>query len=220
MKFEMRAVKIQFYYDIVSPYSWIGFERILNLNGTLWKSQSLELIPFFLGGVMRATENKPPATIPAKGMHMAIDLNRLAKMYGITLMQPVSFPAMSLKAQRALTSLYLKNDQKGLVDASRALWKAYWGSGQPFDPNSEEDVQRVLSSVLPANTTQAIMNDANAKDRLSLSTEDAIKLGAFGAPWIVVTDDAGKKHSFFGSDRFEVIAYQFGLEYPTIKSKL
>lgn len=38
--------------------------------------------------------------------------------------------------------------------------------------------------------------------------------GAFGAPWIAVTDRAGNKHMVFGSDRWGVIADLLEKTYP------
>jgi len=56
------------------------------------------------------------------------------------------------------------------------------------------------------------------KQVLLRNTEEALALGAFGAPWIVVRDDGASRGSsreeiFFGSDRFEQMAACFGKRY-------
>ena len=47
-----------------------------------------------------------------------------------------------------------------------------------------------------------IMNGREVmKDILKAKTEEVVKLGAFGAPWLWVTSPGGKSQPFFGSDR-------------------
>ena len=43
----------------------------------------LVLRPFFLGGVMKTTGNKPPMTVASKGFYMQKDLIRNAAYFGI-----------------------------------------------------------------------------------------------------------------------------------------
>ena len=55
------------YFDTVSPYSYIGVETLLRYRDRVWGEKvRVELVPFFLGGVMKASGNQPPATLPAK----------------------------------------------------------------------------------------------------------------------------------------------------------
>ena len=49
-----------------------------------WK-MDLHLRPFFLGGVMKASGNRPPMMVPAKALYMQKDLSRNAKYFGIPL---------------------------------------------------------------------------------------------------------------------------------------
>ena len=48
------------------------------------------------------------------------------------------------------------------------------------------------------------------KEMLKSTTQEAIDEGSFGAPWIVVHLN-GQKHSFFGSDRFHIMARLLGM---------
>ena len=50
-------------------------QAVLRRYQGLW-GFSLELRPFFLGGVMQGSGNKPPATLPQKAAHMPHDLRR------------------------------------------------------------------------------------------------------------------------------------------------
>ena len=99
------GVEVDFYYDVVSPWSYIGFEVLLryveewNLNVTLK--------PVFLGGIMQASGNKPPATLPAKAAYGAADLQRSSEYYKIPISFPSVFPTNTLQAQRFLQAMIL-----------------------------------------------------------------------------------------------------------------
>jgi len=46
---------------------------------------NLKLRPFFLGGIMKESGNKPPMMVPNKGVYMNKDLARIASYYGVPL---------------------------------------------------------------------------------------------------------------------------------------
>ncbi|KAK4217938.1 glutathione S-transferase kappa 1 [Rhypophila decipiens] len=48
-------------------------------------------------------------------------------------------------------------------------------------------------------------SESEFKDRLKDKTQEALDKGAFGAPWMWVTNSQGKGEPFFGSDRFDFI---------------
>ena len=53
---------LEFFYDYVSSYSYMANEAVKSLEGV-----EVRYRPMFLGGVMKATGNSPPGTVPAKG---------------------------------------------------------------------------------------------------------------------------------------------------------
>ena len=55
--------------------------------------------------------------------------------------------------------------------------------------------------------------DAEVKGELGKVTQEALDIGCFGAPWFLVEDGNGKKHSIFGSDRMELICKLCDEEY-------
>ena len=56
-------MKLELFYDIVSPYSYLALTT-LDRYRALW-SMELVLRPAFLGGVMKAVGNVPPAIYAA-----------------------------------------------------------------------------------------------------------------------------------------------------------
>lgn len=53
--------------------------------------------------------------------------------------------------------------------------------------------------------------DPRWKQKLQDNTKEALESGAFGAPWFVVTNSAGERSVFFGSDRFHYMFAFLGL---------
>lgn len=53
-----------------------------------------------------------------------------------------------------------------------------------------------------------------AKKLLNHRGEEATKQGAFGVPWMVVTDKEGKTESFWGFDHLGQVTTFLGLEKP------
>uniref|UniRef100_A0A7N8WP78 DSBA-like thioredoxin domain-containing protein n=1 Tax=Mastacembelus armatus TaxID=205130 RepID=A0A7N8WP78_9TELE len=80
---------VELFYDVVSPYSWLGFEVMCRYRN-LWNID-LKLRPALLGGVMQGSDNKPPAMVQNKFLYMDKDLRRLAGYFDVPL-QPPSDP--------------------------------------------------------------------------------------------------------------------------------
>ncbi|KAJ3117633.1 Glutathione S-transferase kappa 1 [Phlyctochytrium bullatum] len=230
---------VTLFYDVVSPYSWLGFEAAIRFK-KIW-GYNLVLRPFFLGGIMNESGNKPPATNPYKGKHMINDLRLndsipqlvtisghaskpaeltlLSKLHGVPLQFPSNFPQQSLKAQRVLVAIQQKEPSL-LEEASRQLWRLYWKDGQ--DLESDAALIQYLTPVLNARA-ETFVNEhtksADVKQALLQSTREALEAGAFGAPWWVVEREDGTKECFFGSDRMEVLAFFLGKNYPGIRGE-
>jgi glutathione S-transferase kappa 1 len=176
---------------------------------------SLELKPFLLGGIMQGSDNRPPGMVPMKGAYLQKDLSRMASYYQIPLKPPanvaeVMFEKGSLASQRLLTVVKLTCHDK-LEELSRQLWIRIWSQDKDITKEdslieackmagiSEDVSKQLLSSI----------SDQTIKDKLKEVTQEALELGAFGSPFIVATVN-GKDEVFFGSDRFELLAYVIG----------
>ncbi|KAJ3272939.1 Coronin-7 [Terramyces sp. JEL0728] len=195
--------RVTLYYDVVSPFSWFGFLAIVKYS-KIWNIE-LVLKPVFLGGIMKGSNNTPPANNPIKGTYMNLDLDRNYRLYGIEKLKfPNEFPANSLPAMRILTVIK-KHHKDQLVPASLALWKQYWANGKVF---SLENMVESLSPIF-GGKTRSIFEESTTdltKQELQSATKEALDSGSFGAPWFVV-ENGSEKHNFFGSDRFEAMAH-------------
>ena len=222
-------LKVILYFDVVSPYSLFGFELLLRYENT-W-NLDIELKPAFLAGIMHLTNNNPPGANPAKAGYLPKDLMRNSDYFGIPISLPQDFPLVSLTAQRILTAVYLREkiqnnkQQKLLREISRLFWGSYWGDRDYYDISKIENLKQILLNNLSSlqkidkslneeeiNLLLSQANSNEVKELLKKTTEEVVSLGTFGLPFYYFPNNFFPPSSndplcFFGSDRFELMAY-------------
>ena len=180
--------KIDYYFDIVSPYSYIAsmlIEDVARRGNTKvsWK-------PFLLGGVFKAVgTTDPPGLHPTKKPYLLKDLQRLSGHLKIPIKMPPDFPVRTVLPMRTLCGF----NADEIPHAAQTLYKAYWVNNQDI-----ADPEVVASLVGRDAVERAGMQEI--KDALFQSTEEAVRLGAFGAPTFFVKDEM-----FFGHDRLPLL---------------
>ncbi|XP_054023537.1 glutathione S-transferase kappa 1 [Dryobates pubescens] len=209
----MGRTVVELFYDVVSPYSWLGFEVLCRYQH-VWNID-LRLRPAFLAGIMQATGNKPPGMLPKRGEYMLKDIKRMAKYYQVPLQTPRNYmqhviSTSSLGAMRFITAVGMTQPHY-LEPLSREFWISFWS--QHEDISQTETMlaiakQAGLSSELAQKVLEMI-SSPEVKNRLRETTEEAIKYGVFGMP-AVVTHVNGEPQLFFGSDRVELLGSIIG----------
>ncbi|NWQ75620.1 GSTK1 transferase, partial [Columbina picui] len=209
----MARTLVEFFYDVISPYSWLGFEVLCRYQH-IWNID-LRFRPAFLSGIMQATGNKPPAMLPKRAEYLLKDIKRMAEYYQV----PVQISGgafqrvlgtSNLGAMRFITAVEMTHPQY-LEPLSREFWMRFWS--QHEDISQPEDIMAVagragLSSEVAQKQLETISSPA-VKNRLKETTEEALKYGAFGVPTVVAHFN-GKPHLFFGSDRLELLGSIIG----------
>ncbi|NXA05899.1 GSTK1 transferase, partial [Sapayoa aenigma] len=209
----MGRTVVELFYDVISPYSWLGFEVLCRYQH-IWNID-LRFRPAFLAGIMQQTGNKPPAMLPKRAEYLLKDMKRMAKYYQV----PVQISrddfqriirTSSLAAMRFITAIDMIQPQY-LEPLSREFWIRFWS--QHEDISQPENILTVaqqagLSSELSQKALEMISSPA-VKDRLKETTDEALKHGAFGMP-AVVAHHNGEPHLFFGSDRLELLGSVIG----------
>ena len=183
------AQKVDFYFDVSSPYSYLAAIRL----GRLADSSRVSVIwkPFLLGGVFQSVGNVMPAALPARGRYLLKDLERWAKQDHIPFTFSSSFPHNSLTAMRALTAA----EPHELKALSLAIFRGAWVENRNI---SEPDVlMDLLGERGPVLVTKS--QDTAIKDKLKATTQTALDCGAFGAPSFVVDGEL-----FWGNDRLQM----------------
>ncbi|GGH07698.1 2-hydroxychromene-2-carboxylate isomerase [Alsobacter metallidurans] len=185
---------VDFWYEFASTYSFLAAERIEALAAE--RDVAVRWRPFLLGAIFKAQghETTPFNTYPVKGRYMWRDMERWCERLGLPLVRPDPFPQNSLVAARV--ALALPEDARAAF--SKAVFRAEFCEGRPIsDPAVIADAVRQTGFELETAVTAA-QTDL-VKHALRKETEEAQRLGLFGAPTIVTGDG----ELFWGNDRLE-----------------
>ena len=201
---------LDFWFEFASTYSYPAAMRIAPLAREA--GVTVRFRPFLLGPVFQAQgwNTSPFNLYVAKGGNMWRDLERLCADLKLSFRRPEPFPQNSLLAARvALVGLGTASGEQSSGEQSwdgqswgeqfcRAVFLAEFCDGLQID-----DVA-VLSDILarlnvePEPVLDAARTDTN-KARLRAQTEEAQRLGIFGAPSFMTADG----ELFWGNDRLE-----------------
>ena len=186
--------QLEFFFDYVSPFSYLANSRL----PALVERTGAELVyrPFFLGGVMQATGNQPPATLPARAKYMPADIARWVRRYGVPFRFNSSFPMNTLHAMRGALAA---QEQGTFAAYHEALFRAAWA--EPVNLGDVAVLRDVIAKAgLDAERLIARASADQTKERLKANTAEAVLRGAFGAPTLFVGDEM-----FFGNDRLDFV---------------
>ncbi|KAI4127606.1 MAG: hypothetical protein LQ347_004530 [Umbilicaria vellea] len=210
----MAKPQLTYYVDIVSPFAYMAYYVVR--TSPVFKECEVNYIPIFLGGVMKATDNRPPNQIKNKAKWINIERERWAKKFNIPMIPetPKGFPANTIPTQRALCALSQISPDK-VPDAITALYHAYWVEGQQV--NKPDVIEAVLRKALSADVVKKVMEGSatpEVKQLLMSNTDKALEEGAFGLPWFAATNSKGEKEYFWGFDHLGQVVDHLGLEKP------
>ncbi|SFY05249.1 MULTISPECIES: 2-hydroxychromene-2-carboxylate isomerase [unclassified Pseudomonas] len=192
---------VEFFFDLGSPATYLAYTQL----PLLCAHTGSELVyrPMLLGGVFKATGNASPVTVPAKGAHMAKDLERFAKRYGVPFKLNPYFPINTLSLMRAVTGMQMRQPERFMAFLD-CLFQALWVDAR--DLNQPETVATVLDEGgFDPGQVLALTADEQIKQALKATTEEAIARGVFGAPSMFVGAEL-----FFGQDRLDFVREALG----------
>ncbi len=185
---------LDFWFDFASTYSYPSAMRIAPLAQAA--GVSVRFRPLLLGPIFKAQgwDNSPFNLYEAKGRYMWRDLERICADLSLPFRKPNPFPQHSLLAARtALAAL----EQPWGEDFCRAVFQAEFADGKRIDdPAVIQDVLRSLKQ--DARPALEHSQSEEIKMRLRAQTDEAAKLGVFGAPTFITAGEL-----FWGNDRLE-----------------
>ena len=178
---------MRFLFDFISPYSYVAWTRVHALAAR--HGRTVEPVPVLFAALLDHHGHKGPAEIHAKREHMAKQLLRITAREGIPFAPPPAHPFNPVAALRVACLDHAA--QRRIIDV---LFDAVWAGG----PGVADE--RSVVSVLDAAGFPGEELVADAK-RLSgglrTHTQQAIELGVFGVPTILVDGEL-----FWGFDSF------------------
>jgi 2-hydroxychromene-2-carboxylate isomerase len=186
--------EIDFFYEFASSYSYITALRIAPVAKAA--GVTVRWRPFLLGPIFKAQgwDTSPFNLYPAKGRYMVRDCERQCANLGVPFRLPEPFPQNTLLAARvALVGLA---DGWG-EDFSRAVYRAEFAEDRNIgDPVVVAKIVQTLGHDGAAALARAQSDEI--KGRLRAETEEAQRLGIFGAPNFIARGEL-----FWGNDRLE-----------------
>lgn len=187
---------VEFFFDLGSPATYLAYTQLPKICEQT--NSQLIYMPILLGGVFKATGNASPATIPAKGRYMFVDLDRYAKRYGVPLKFNPNFPINTLMLMRAVTGVQLRHPERfqAFIDC---LFQGIWVEGRNLgDPATVAQI--LTKNGFDPDQILALTSDEDVKATLKDNTEKAVLRGVFGAPSMFVGNQL-----FFGQDRLDFV---------------
>ncbi len=190
---------VDFYFDFVSPYSFIAHKEIIKLeNKSLIK---VRYKPILLGGLHNLHEIKAPAFIPAKAKHMIRDCKLIAEYKGIKFKFNSYFPIRTLNLMRGVLVAEEDNFKSYYIDN---IFNSIWRDG--LNMNDENIIQKILKNLNVNPKTFALRaTSSSIKDSLKRKTNEAYEKGVFGAPTFIINNKI-----FWGQDRIEFVLKEAG----------
>ena len=180
----------EFYFDFVSPYSFIAHKEIRRLEKR--ENIKIKYRPILLGGLHNLHGIKAPAFIPAKAKFMIRDCKLLAEKNKILFKFNSYFPIKTLNLMRG-TFVSEEDNYKDFY--INTMFDAIWKDG--LNMNDQNIVDKILKN-MEINPKTFFLRSAsqNIKNILKKKTDEAFNKGIFGAPTFYINNKI-----FWGQDR-------------------
>tara|TARA_B100001769_G_C22021135_1_gene548702 strand:- start:57 stop:641 length:585 start_codon:yes stop_codon:yes gene_type:complete len=182
---------IDFYFDFISPYSYLAFKKIKLLDKT--KKLNINYKPILLGGLHKLGGITAPAFNERKMKNMKNDCELVALKNNIDFKWNNKFPINTLNLMRG----YLVINDEIKERYFEICFDAYWKDN--LDISSESEIVKILDICdINKNKFFEDVKNEKTKDELKKLTDIAFKNDIFGAPTFVVN-----KKIFWGQDRLD-----------------
>jgi 2-hydroxychromene-2-carboxylate isomerase len=182
---------IDFYFDIISPYSYIAHKKIHKIKEH--QKVIFNYKPILLGGLHNLAGISAPAFNKYKIKNMQSDCELVSKKNNISFKWNLKFPINSLSIMRG----YLSVEDSQKEEYLNMFFNAYWRDN--LDLSSEKEFSKLLESLkIDSKIFFEKITQQSIKDTLKQLTNDAFKKEVFGAPTFIVNNKI-----FWGQDRLE-----------------
>ncbi len=172
------ATSVDWYFDFVSPFSYIALHRLPELDA------SISFKPVLFAGLLQHWGQKGPAEIPAKRRWTYRWCTWWAAELGIPFRFPAEHPFNPLQHLRLALAC-------GSAPAAvKRIFDSVWMSGE-----NATDPRRLSELTKELGIDTARLSSPEIKDALRKNTEEAAARGVFGVPSFVVDREV-----FWGAD--------------------
>ncbi len=179
------AVPLVWYFDFISPYSYLQFAAYPELV------RSATLRPVLFAGLLNHWGNKGPAELPAKRLQTYRFTFWQADQLGVEMNYPPAHPFNPIPALRLAVALECG------YDPVRTIFEFIWKEGRSV---AEEWPALAERLGLTREAADALIAEPRVKEALAANGREAIARGVYGVP----TVDTGKE-LFWGRDATDML---------------
>ena len=177
------ALSVDWYFDYVSPFSYISLHRLPELG------VPVNFKPVLFAGLLNHFGQKGPAEIPAKRKWTYRWCTWWARSLGIPFRFPAAHPFNPLPYLRL--SLAAGNKPETV----RRIFDAIWTTGE-----DAADAERFTGLCKRLGIDAAALSSPEIKDALRKNTDDAVLRGVFGVPTFIASGEL-----FWGADAVDFV---------------
>lgn len=192
---------IAFFYDPISPYAYLAFERLP--EALVGHSVLVRYKPVLFAALLKAHGQLGPAEIPGKRDWTYRQVSWLGHHHGVPLEMPANHPFNPLPLLRlglACASAEAPGETSRFV--AEQLFHHVWHGGlDASDPQRLAALQALLQAHMAERARPWPAPDSDeVKQRLRSNTDEALALGLFGVPAMVV-----EGRVFWGQDALPML---------------
>jgi 2-hydroxychromene-2-carboxylate isomerase len=184
--------RIDFYFDVVSPFVHLAFEQLPQALAGI--THEVRYHPVLLAAMLQHWGQKGPAEIETKRAWTYRHVGWLAHQHGVELQMPLQHPFNPLALLRLGWACAPEGGTPNRYVCEKLLHHVWHGGAAVDDAERMAALERELA---PARDARS---DA-VKGALREATDDAIARGAFGVPTMAVDD-----RLFWGVDAMPMLA--------------
>ncbi|KAI1819134.1 thioredoxin-like protein [Xylaria intraflava] len=236
--------RIDCYTDLNSIYGYFGFVHLWkHLQLLRSHGVDVEFHPVYLPDLQQRSGNRVIWAVKARQNWLEqYELPRSKQDFGVADANPpggdlnnlfdIGQTQLSLRALLAIKALYPASTYNS---AWHWLYRCFWTP--PQKPIKHEaplrealkDMPCGFNGAIQENNTSpqfsegevdkiiALAKQPSTKDKLRSNTNEALRQGGFGAPWMMVRNSTGAVEPFFGSDRFAQMYEFLGLPHRPLE---
>ena len=183
---------LDFYFDFVSPYSFLAHKEIKKLEKK--NLIKVQYKPILLGGLHNLHGIKAPAFIPSKARFMIRDCKLVAEKKKIRFKFNSYFPIKTVDVMRGVFIAKEDEFEDYYIDK---IFDSIWKDG--LNMNDQNIVDKVLKNInINPKTFFLRSSGQSIKNLLRKKTDEAFEKGIFGAPTFFVNNKI-----FWGQDRLD-----------------
>ena len=182
---------ITFWFDVISPYAYVAFERLPQALAGL--SCSVSYRPLLFAGLLKHWGHKGPAEIEPKRAWTFRHVAWLAHQHGVTLQTPAQHPFNPLALLRLATACAPAGGTPPRSVCEQIFRHVWHGGG---DANEATRLAALARRLTPPRDPQSDEVKRDLRD----ATDTAISKGVFGVPTFEVDG-----RLFWGVDSIEML---------------